>query len=176
LTTMPRTLAPRLARLLARMTRASFNWALTYGFSGTEPSSRLDDQKGIFFDAAQLGILRNCCVLSAGRLDLSAESRPQVKLPPKSMSILPPLFTRRRARKSTQDHANGHDHGFKIANVALCGSMAQTTSVAAPKRRRRLRSPTQIKKESRSDFPRLWNEMARPDPTRSAGTPPDRRA
>jgi len=30
------------------MTRASFNWALTYGFSGTEPSSRLDDQKGSF--------------------------------------------------------------------------------------------------------------------------------
>jgi hypothetical protein len=41
----------------------------------TEPSSRLDDQKCIFFDAAQLDIPRDCCVLSAGRLDLSAESR-----------------------------------------------------------------------------------------------------
>jgi hypothetical protein len=46
-----------------------------HGFSGTEPNSRLDDKKCMFFDAAQLGILRDCCVLSAGRLDLSAESR-----------------------------------------------------------------------------------------------------
>jgi hypothetical protein len=30
------------------MTRASFHWALNFASSGTEPSSRLDDQKCIF--------------------------------------------------------------------------------------------------------------------------------
>ncbi len=74
------------------MTRASFNWALIYGFSGTEPSSRLDGQKCIFFDAAQLGILRNYCVLSAGRLDLRAESRRLGEVTAKKYEYSPSLL------------------------------------------------------------------------------------
>jgi hypothetical protein len=74
------------------MTRASFNWALTYGFSETEPSSRLDGQKCIFFDAAQLGILRNYCVLSAGRLDFRAESRRLGEVTAKKYEYSPSLL------------------------------------------------------------------------------------
>jgi hypothetical protein len=57
LTTMPRTLAPRLAKSLGHMIRASCNWGLTCGSSGTEPIRNLESRLSRFRSRR---LLKNC--------------------------------------------------------------------------------------------------------------------